>query len=237
MMKKFNAGLVLILICISGGAHAHGHEAEQVFSSVMVDRLEVRDSNKTGNSSNWEAQGWSGDELNKLWFKTQGDVNSGGTQFADMQLLYSQAVAAYWDVQLGARHDYGFNGLPSRDYAAVALKGLAPYKFDVDASFYLGSMAAARVKAGYTLLLTQRLAILPELEANWYGGNDIARGVGSGLSNLDFGLRLRYELSREFAPYVGINWANKYGETANFARLNGEPASEVMYVVGIRLWW
>lgn len=235
MTKTFNAGLAFILICMSGGAHAH--DTQQVFTSLTMDRLEVRNSNKTGNSFYWEAQGWSGDELNKLWFKTQGDAKSGRAQTADMQLLYSRAVAPYWDVQLGGRHDFALNGLPSRDYAALALKGLAPYKFDVDASLYIGGRAAARVKAGYTLLLTQRLALAPELEANWYGASDAARRMGSGLSSLDFGLRLRYELSREFVPYLGINWTNKYGGTADFLRLNGEPASEVMYTAGIRLWW
>ena len=226
---------VLLLAVVSGQASAH--EGQHVFSSLMLDRLEVRDSQATGNSSYWEGQGWLGTELDKLWFKTQGDVRRGRAQTAEAQLLYSRAIAPFWDVQLGVRHDLALNGASSRDYGAVAIKGLAPYKFDVDASLYLGNGGAARVKAGYTLLFTQRLSLLPEMEANWYGTGDAARGRGAGLSNVDVGLRLRYEVTREFAPYVGVSWGYKYGNTATLARRNGEPASDLLYTAGVRLWW
>lgn len=210
---------------------------DDLYSSVLLDRLETRNS-KAGNASYWEGQAWIGGDLNKAWLKTQGDTSQGKAKDADAQLLYSRAVAPFWDTQAGVRHDFALNGMPGRNWLAIAFKGLAPYKFDVDTSVYFGSMgAAARLKSGYTLLLTQRLALLPELEANLYGKNDPARAIGSGLSNLDLTLRLRYEIRREFAPYVGVMWSGKYGNTADYARLNGERTSDTYVTAGVRLWW
>lgn len=234
-MKKLLSGCVLI--ACPGIALALDMGQDEIFSVTMLDRLEVRNS-KTGNSSYWEGQAWIGGDLDKAWLKTQGEVKQGRAQTADIQLLYSRAVAPYWDMQAGVRHDLGLNNRPARDWLTIAFRGLAPYKFDVDASAYFGNgSAAARLKAGYTLLLTQRLALLPELEANLYGKSDPARELGSGLSRLDFGLRLRSEISREFAPYLAVVWSNRYGGTASLARRNGEPASEVFYAAGVRLWW
>lgn len=237
-MMKANLQQAVALFLLAGmSGSVFAHDGQHVFSSVSLDRLEARNSNTTGSSSYWEGQGWLGGDMDKLWVKTQGDAKNGKAQTADAQLLYSRAIAPFWDVQLGARHDFALNGVRSRDYGAVALKGLAPYKFDVDASLYLGNGGAARIKAGYTLLFTQRLSLLPEAEVNWYGASDMARGTGTGLSSLDAGLRLRYEVTREFAPYIGINWARKYGNTANLARLKGEPVNDVLYTAGVRLWW
>jgi copper resistance protein B len=108
----------------------------------------------------------------------------------------------------------------------------------VDASVYFGSQgAAARIKANYTLLLTQRLALLPEVEANLYSKPDPLRALGSGLSSLDLSVLLKYEIQREFAPYLGLSWSGKYGATADYARLNGLPANRLAIVGGLRLWW
>jgi copper resistance protein B len=232
-MKTFCA----VLACWALPAQAHDMGGDDLYSAVMLDRLEVRNG-KAGNSSYWEGQGWVGGDLDKAWFKTQGEARQGRAQGADAELLYSRAVASYWDAQAGARHDFASAGQPARDWLAFALKGYAPYKFDVDASAYLGhGSAAARLKSGYTLLLTQRLSLLPELEANFYGKADPARAIGSGLSSLDLTLRLRYEISREFAPYVGVMWSNKYGGTASYARQNGERSGDVFITAGVRLWW
>lgn len=218
----------------SAQAHEMGHD---YFSAVMLDRLEARNSS-SGHSTYWEGQGWVGGDLDKAWFKTQGDDAQGRVQTADAQLLYSRAIAPFWDAQIGARHDFQSGGMPAREWLALALKGLAPYNFDMDASAYFGSHgAAARIKASYTLLLTQRLALLPELEANLYGRPDPQRALGSGLSSLDLGLRLKYEIRREFAPYVGVTWSGKYGATASYARMSGQPASLTSLVAGVRVWW
>ena len=230
------AGLLALALAMAAPAQAHemGHD---LFAAAMLDRLEMRNSS-AGNSSYWEGQAWAGGDVNKAWLKTQGDLRQGKVQTADAQLLYSRAIAPYWDAQIGARHDFAYASAPARDWLAVAFKGLAPYKFDIDASAYLGRQgAAARVKAGYTLLFTQRLGLQPEAEANFYGRSDPARALGSGLSNFDFGLRLRYEIRREFAPYVVVTWSNKYGATASYARATGEAVNQVYYGAGVRLWW
>lgn len=237
MMNVQMKMLFAMLAGLALPAQAHDMGQHDIFAAAMLDRLESRNGN-AGNSSYWEGQAWIGGDLDKAWFKTQGDAKQGKVQAADAQLLYSHAIAAYWDAQAGVRHDFALNGRPARDWLAFAFKGLAPYKFDVDASAYLGNGgAAARIKSGYTLLLTQRLSLLPEIEANLYGKSDPARALGSGLSSLDLTLRLRYEISREFAPYVGVTWSNKYGGTAAYARQNGERAGDVMFAAGVRLWW
>jgi copper resistance protein B len=229
---------VCALLALAAGATAQGHEmGHDTYSAVMLDRLEAR--NYQGvNTAYWEGQGWIGGDLDKVWFKTQGDAAHGKVQTADAQLLYSRAIAPYWDAQIGARHDFQAGNLPARDWLAFAFKGLAPYNFDVDASAYVGSQGmAARIKASYNLLLTQRLALLPEAEANLYGKPDPQRQLGSGWSSLDLSLRLKYEISREIAPYLGITWSGKYGTTADYARMAGLPANQLSYVAGVRLWW
>lgn len=236
MMNRTGHITALVLLACCGLAQAHDMDSHELYGAAMLDRLEVRNG-KTGNSSYWEGQAWLGDDTRKAWFKTQGERSQGKTQTADMQLLYSRALDPNWDGQLGVRHDFSLDGLPARDWAALAFKGVAPYKFDVDGSLYLGNGGAARLKAGYTLLFTQRLALLPEIEANYYGRSDPARHLGSGLSNFDLTLRLRYEISREVAPYLGVSWTNKYGGTAGFVRAAGEPLNDVLYAAGLRLWW
>jgi len=236
--SRWLCGWTAMALAVSAAAPAQAHEMEgDVFSAVMLDRLEARNDNGVY-TAYWEGQGWMGGDLNKAWFKTEGETGQGKAQAADAQLVYSRAIAPFWDAQIGARHDFQSGGMPSRDWLAVALKGLAPYNFDVDAGAFFGNQgAAARFKASYNLLLTQRLALLPEAEANLYSKADPQRALGTGLSNLDLSLLVKYEIRREFAPYLGVMWSNKYGATAGYARLNGVPANQMFYVAGVRLWW
>ncbi|MDR0480823.1 MAG: copper resistance protein B [Gallionellaceae bacterium] len=201
----------------------------EMFSTLSFERLEKR-----SDGAYWEGQGWLGSDLDKLWLKTEGERDHDRLRAANLELLYSRAIAPYWDAQIGARHDFGADG---RNWLAVALKGTAPYGFDVDASAYVGNGAAARIRVENALLLTQRLALLPELEANFYSRSDPAYATGAGLSSLDFSLRLRYEIRREFAPYIGIVWSNRYGSTAAFMRDRNESADTVSVMAGARLWW
>jgi len=154
-----------------------------------------------------------------------------------LQFLYSKAIARYWDFQLGVRHD--FKPSPSRSWATIGFKGLAPYFFDIDAAAFIGESGrtALRFEAEYELLLTQRLILTPEIELNIYGQNDPDVGIGAGLSDLEVGLRLRYEIRREFAPYIGINWSRLFGNTADFAKIAGEDTSEAQLVIGFRAWF
>ena len=207
-----------------------------LLTKVMLDQLEVRDVGND-NENVWDGQVWIGKDLTKLWIKSEGERASGKTDEAELQFLYSKAVAKYWDFQVGVRHD--FEPSPSRSWAAVGFKGLTPYFFDVDAAAFIGESGrtALRFEAEYELLLTQRLILTPDIEINLYGQNDPDVGIGAGLSDLEAGFRLRYEIRRQFAPYMGINWSRLFGNTADFARIAGEKSSETQLVIGFRAWF
>jgi len=211
-------------------------EDDPVLAKLMIDKLEWRAADGP-DPWVWDADAWIGRDLHKLWIKTEGERADGHTESAYGELLYSRAVAPYWDLQLGWRHD--FRPEPDRDWFAVGFKGLAPYWFEVDATLYAGGngTVAGRLDAEYELMLTQRLILSPELELSFYGKEDAARGIGSGLSDLELGLRLRYEIVREVAPYIGVNWEKKLGNTADFARDEGESTSDLQFVVGVRAWF
>ncbi len=152
-------------------------------------------------------------------------------------VLWGHAIASYWDTQLGVRFDSGEG--PNRTWAAFGVQGLAPYWFELDATAYVGNegRTALRLSAEYELLLTQRLVLQPRIEVNAYGKDDVARGIGSGISDAVAGLRLRYEISRQFAPYVGVEWAGKYGRTADLAKDEGARTSDTLWVAGLRFWF
>jgi len=154
-----------------------------------------------------------------------------------LQFLYSKAIAKYWDLQFGVRHD--FEPSPSRSWAVIGVQGLAPYFFETDIAFFIGDSGrtALRFESGYELRLTQRLILTPEIEVNFYGQDDVEIGIGSGLSDLEVGLRLRYEIRREIAPYIGINWSKLFGNTKDFAAIAGESSSGAQFVIGLRLWF
>lgn len=209
---------------------------EHSFGSLLVDRLEaVRTRDQT--RAAYDLQFRYGRDYNRLVLKAEGEVADGRSETARTELLWGHAVAAYWDTQLGVRYDSGAG--PDRGWLAFGIQGLAPYWFEVDATTYVGDegRSALRLSAEYELLLTQKLILQPRIEANFYGRQDAARELGSGLSDFTVGLRLRYEIRREFAPYVGIEWAGKYGGTADYVRAAGEDAKETRLVAGLRFWF
>ncbi len=211
----------------------HGHSR---LASVLIDQLEqFNGDDENGQSIN--AQAWYGSDLNKVWFKLEGEQSDGRLGATRMELLWNKAIAAYWGLQVGARHDTG--GGPSRNWAAIGVQGLAPYWFDVEATAYVGDegRTAFRLETEYEILLTQRLILQPDLEMNVYGKDDQARGIGAGLSDIDFGLRLRYEITRKFAPYVGVVWTRKFGKTAEYARADFGQVEDTQLVAGVRLWF
>jgi len=203
---------------------------------VQFDRIEWRDI-AGADAGAWDAHAWYGGDYDKIWFKTEGTQVRGRTEDGRAELLWDRIVARWWSLQVGARQDFGAS--PSRTWVALGMQGLAPYWFDVDATIYIGDAGrtAARFQVQYDLLFTQRLILRPELEANVYGKNDPERGFGSGVSDLEFGLRLRYEIRREFAPYIGLTWNRAFGETADMVRAAGEHASELRAVAGVRVWF
>ncbi len=206
------------------------------FGKVMLDQFEWRDAQQ-GAAGAWDAQGWYGGDYNKLWIKTEGERVAGITHSASIDVLFDRVVGRWWDAQGGIRQDFGRG--PARTWLALGLQGLAPYWLDAEATFYVGEegRTAARLKADYDLLLTQRLILQPYGEVNIYSKSDAEREVGSGLSDLELSLRLRYEVRREFAPYLGVGWFKRFGTTAELARAAGEGSDEVQLVAGLHIWF
>jgi len=205
-------------------------------SKVLFDQLEWRNAAE-GSALDWDAEGWYGGDTDKVGLRTEGERVAGTTQNARADLLWDHTFARWWSVQAGGRQDFGAG--PARTWAAVGVQGLAPYWFNTEATFYVGEQGrtAMRLKSEYELLLTQRLILQPEGEANLYGKSDPARQLGSGLSDLELGLRLRYEVRREFAPYIGVVWARQFGGTADRVREAGGNPSDVQFVAGVRAWF
>jgi len=219
------------------GAHRHQPHSDQMsFASLSVDRLEAVRSREQTHAA-YDLRFRYGRDYDRLVLKAEGEVADGSTETARTELLWGHAVAAYWDTQLGMRYDSGAR--PNRGWLAFGVQGLAPYWFETEVTAYVGDAGrtALRLAAEYDLLLTQRLILQPRIEANLHGQRDAERALGSGLSDLTAGIRLRYEIRREFAPYLGIEWAGKFGATADYARTAGEDAREARFVAGLRFWY
>ena len=212
----------------------HGHEhGRTVFAFLMVDRLERWNDGAGGEA--WGVKGWIGSDEHRLWLRSEGEREGGKLAGADLEVLYGRPVARWWDLQAGVRHSFGPG--PSRTAAAFGIAGIAPGKFEIEATGYLdeGGRLSARAEAAYTLLLTNRLILEPRIEAGWQAREDRDRGLGAGLSSLETGLRLRYEIDRRFTPYLGVVRVRSFGATAGLRRADGEATGETRVVAGVRL--
>jgi copper resistance protein B len=204
-------------------------------SKMMANILEYQSQNGQ-DGYRWEGEAWFGGDLDRLVIKSEGEgsVTLGD---AEVQALYSRAIGPLTDLQFGVRYDIEPN--PSRTYLAFGVEALLPYWFKTDAAVFVGErgQVLARLEGSYDFLLTQRLVLQPRAELNLAAKNDAATGVGSGLSDAEFGFRLRYEIQREFAPYVGVSWQRSFGDSADFARAAGEQVETMRFVVGLRAWY
>lgn len=207
-----------------------------VHSFVLFNRLEGFDGDDASGLE-WEGQAWIGTDTDRLWLRTEGERAGGKTEAADLEVMYGRPIAPWWNLVAGVRHDFQPGG--AQNFAAIGVIGLAPYKFEVEATAYLGAggRTAARIEAEYELLLTNRLVLQPLVELNFNGKEDVERQVGSGLSTAEAGVRLRYEVTRRFAPYVGIVYERAYGGTADLRRDDGEGPSDTRVVAGFRVWF
>ena len=208
---------------------------EHAFWSVLGDRLEYQEDSE---STVYDVQAWYGTTYDRLVIKAEGDVADGTLEESSTELLWGHALNAYFDTQFGVRLDQ-FNDGKDRQWLAFGVQGLAPYWFEVDVTAYVGDdgRTALSAESEYELLLTQRLILQPRAELNLYGKDDAENGLGSGLSDLAVGLRLRYEFSRQFAPYIGVEWTDAYGDTADYRRAAGEDTSDTQFVAGLRFWF
>ncbi|GAC1339091.1 MAG: hypothetical protein NVSMB18_06660 [Acetobacteraceae bacterium] len=208
-----------------------------IYTHALLEQLEGR-WNGRSQQFRYDGQVWSGTDTDKLWLKSEGLVTQHG-KFTDgrHELLLDHAISPYFDVQGGIRVD--LDGAKTRTWAALGVQGLSLYFFDVEATGYVSDRGrvAARLKASYDLLITQRLILQPEAELNFYSKSDAARGVGAGFSDIDAGLRLRYEITRKLAPYIGVSYAGRLFQSADFARRERETANDVRFVFGMRTWF
>ncbi|MBC6981911.1 copper resistance protein B [Caulobacter sp. 17J80-11] len=184
----------------------------------------------------WEGDAWIGGDKNKLWFKTEGDVEDGETEEAELQALWSRNVATFWDLQAGVRHD--FEPDPTT-YLALGVQGLAPYQFETDAAAFLSEDGdvGVRFKQSFDVLLTQRLVLEPEVEVNAFAQDVPEKEVGAGFSDVEAKLKLRYEITRKFAPYVEAAYERRLGETASIARASGSDVDTTSIRIGVRSWF
>lgn len=215
--------------------HAMPHAASRT-GYLLFDRLEGWD-NDHGGGQAWEASAWYGGDIDRLWLRSEGERSGGHTEAADLEALYGHAISPWWDLLVGVKQNVAPGD--ARTSAAFGVQGMAPYKFEVAATLYVGEggSASARLEGEYDVLLTNRWILQPRLEAEAAFADDRAHGIGSGLSTLEAGLRLRYQISRRFAPYFGVVHERAFGATADYRRDAGEAARETRVVAGVRVWF
>jgi copper resistance protein B len=213
-----------------------GMDDRKKFGKVMLDRIEWRDTD-AGAEYAWDADAWYGGDFHKLWLQAEGERSAGDTHHSRVEAGWERIVSAWWSVRAGLRHDGGAG--PSREWLGAGIVGLAPGFIETEAGLYVGEdgRSALRLKLERDFLFTQRLVLQPELELDAYGKDDPGKLIGAGVSEVSFGLRLRYELRREFAPYLGFAWSWRVGDSADFAEAAGEEPSEFSVLAGIRAWF
>jgi len=250
------AAILALLVCIAGAGFSVPANAEMsmgdaastdaapfgapvddehVFYHAMLNEFEGR----FGRDSNfrWEGEAWAGTDMNRVLLRSEGEVTGGNVEDGQQELFYSRPINTYFNAQVGTRYD--LDSRPGRGWFAFGVEGLAPLFFQVAATGYASDTShyGAKLEGSYDQLLTQTLILQPQVEMNFYTKDDPARLTGSGLSDIDMGLRLRYEFSRKFAPYIGVTYVSKFGNTASFARAAGEMTSDVRVTVGARIWF
>ncbi len=247
VVRAFVLGLLVCSFAVQVSAQMTGPKPDkipdigmghQVFYHVLLDQFEGRTSDPE-HEFRWDGEAWVGTDMNKLWLKSEGFSTNNTVSDTDHEALYDRPLphTRYFDGQAGIRAD--LDSGPKRAWAAIGVEGLLPYYFQFAPTLYFrdGGNVAARVTGSYDLLLTQRWILQPQAELNFYNKDDVPRRVGSGLSDLDTGLRLRYEFSRKFAPYIGFAYTGRYGSTASYSRQVGETTSDPRFIFGLRLWY
>ncbi|MEA5510480.1 copper resistance protein B [Crocosphaera sp. UHCC 0190] len=215
-------------------------EDDEIFWLLLVDRLEYRASDGK-DLFYWDVQGWVGGDYERIWLKTEGEVAFAEKESGDaeIQLLYGYLIAPFWDLQVGLRYDreYGPDDDKGRVFAVIGVEGLAPNLFEVDTALFISENGdiSARLEVEQELLVTQKLILQPRFEINLAAQEVENFGIGSGVNDIEFGLRLRYEINRNHAPYLGINWIRLVGRTSDFSREEGESVDNFSVVGGIRL--
>ena len=212
---------------------------DQIFYQVIGDRLEQR-FQQGDNALLYDMQGWVGNDYNKLWIKAEGEYNTSTDEHEEtsFETLYSRNAVSFWDIQAGIRHDF-LSGADDRDFAAFGIQGLAPYWFEVEATSYISDEGdvSGILEAEYDLLLSQKLILQPRFETEVAVQDVEDYNIGSGITGFETGLRLRYEFSRKFAPYIGVSWEQNLGETKDMLEADGEQTNNTALVTGLKFWF
>jgi copper resistance protein B len=213
----------------------HAVHDDAIHAYLLVDELEWR-GGSDASGLHWDVDGWIGGDRSRLWFRAEGVGESGRLDEAHGHLLYGRPIARWWDLVAGIRQDARPGS--AQTWAAVGVQGLAPYRIDLELTGYVGAggRTQLRVDAAHDLRLTRRLIAQTRLEATINGKADAAREAGAGLSATEFGIRVRYEIRRELAPYVGVTWHRTYFATADHHRAHREPVATARLVIGLRVW-
>ncbi|MEK6368433.1 MAG: copper resistance protein B [Burkholderia gladioli] len=218
-----------------GGA-LHDMGDTELHSYFVFDQLEWQ-RRAAGGALNWNGNGWIGGDLDRLWLRTEGSRVGSRLEDAEVQALWGHSITPWWDLVAGVRHD--FRPSAAQTWLAFGIQGLALYNFESEVTAFVGQrgQASLRVEGRYDLLITNRLILQPSFEANLFAKNDAARGQGAGLGDTSLGLRLRYEVDRQFAPYLGISWDRSYGNSARMVVREGGRRSELSVLAGVRVWF
>jgi copper resistance protein B len=228
---------IISLLLMSSFVFASGMEDDPLITKIMGE-VETRSLKEGEAPTILELEAWAGFDLDKLWLKVDVEKVAQEIEEQEVQLLYSKAIAPYWAFQIGWRKDFKPDDF-QREWGVIALKGLSPYLFETDISLFFGrdKQTAIRLELEYEYMFTQKLVISPALTINAYSKDDIEVGISSGLADSEFGLRLRYEVTREFAPYIGFNWFKQYGKTADFTNTEKGTTQDLQIVAGLRFWF
>ena len=155
---------------------------------------------------------------------------------AEVQVLWSRAISPYFDFQTGIRYDFEPEG---RAHGVIGLQGMAPYRFEIDTAAFLsdqGDMTAS-LEVEYEFALSQRLHLHPRVELGWSAQESNDLGLGEGFTNGEAGLRLSYDIIREFAPYIGVEWSGAFGETEDLLSAAGEKTDKTVFLIGVKTWF
>jgi copper resistance protein B len=211
------------------------------YSFVRFDLLEYQRSTDSLDTVRWDLLGWFGGDYHRLWLKSEGRFVSHEDSEGELQLLYGRLIAPFFDLQAGVRVDHRWqpDSDPMRVYAVMGVQGLAPYRFDIEPALFVSNKGkvSGRLTVTYDVLLSQRLVLQPRLETNIALHKDEAMSVGTGVNDLEVGLRLRYEIRREVAPYIGMTWKESFGETHDFITRDGTHPAHLAVVAGLRMWF
>ncbi len=208
---------------------------------VLIDQLEYRDQEEGRDQLGWEAQGWIGYDYDKFWWKSEGESVFDGTDEGESEndLLYSRLITPFWNAQVGVQYanEWESGEYDDRWSGVIALQGLAPGMFELDNSLYISEDGdvTASMEAEYDLRITQRLVLQPRAELAFAAQDVPERNLGAGMTGADFDLRLRYEVKREFAPYIGVRYSFLTGETADMAEAAGSDSEQLFFLAGVRL--